>query len=93
MVLDNGGGVMCLTCGKTLSTLSIGNRHVRESHRPTQKAICRICQRIYKNGRVLNEHYKTTHGVSAKQMRNVIKVPDSDTSFACDQVMEEQYLE
>ena len=90
MVLDN-GGVMCLTCGKTLSTLSIGNRHVRESHRPTQKAICRICQKIYKNGRVLNEHYKTNHGVSARQMRNVIKVPDSsDTSFAYD---EEQYLE
>ena len=93
MVLDN-GGVMCLTCGKTLSTLSIGNRHVRESHRPTQKAICRIpCQKIYKNGRVLNEHYKTTHGVSARQMRNVIKVPDSDTSFAYDEVIEDQYLE
>ena len=74
------GGVMCITCGKYLSSIGIGNRHVRETHRPNQKAQCKICKRFYKNERQRNDHYKTSHGVTARQMRNLIKVPDQQSS-------------
>ena len=74
VVLDN-GGVMCITCGKTLSSIGVGNRHVRETHRPNQKAQCRICKKFYKNERQLNNHYKSVHGISGREMKNVVKVP------------------
>ena len=68
---------MCISCGKILSSIGIGNRHVREIHRPNQKAQCRICKKVYKNERSRNVHYQREHGVSSKQMDNVIKVPDT----------------
>ena len=79
MVLDN-GGVMCITCGKSLSSIGVGNRHVRETHRPNQKAQCRICKKFYKNERQLNNHYKSVHGISGREMKNVVKVPNLPTS-------------
>ena len=76
VILDE-GGVMCITCGKVLSTVTNGNRHVREKHRPNQRAQCRICKKDFKHYRVLDNHYKINHGVSAKQMKNLVRVPDN----------------
>ena len=80
LVMLDDGGVMCITCNKVLSSVSTGNRHVREKHRPNEKAQCRICKRFYCNERQRNNHYKTAHGVSYKQMQNLIMVPDNNTS-------------
>ena len=74
VVLDN-GQVMCVTCGKTLCNMTTGKRHIRETHRPTQRAQCRICKKTYQNERSRNNHYKLIHGVSAKQMTNFVRVP------------------
>ena len=90
VVLDQ--GVMCITCGKVLSSEAIGKRHVKESHRPTQKVQCRICKRFYKNERARNEHYRTAHGVTAKQMQNIIKIPgQAEMSAVFDENIEEPY--
>jgi len=60
--------------------MSSGRRHIREMHRFTPTASCQICHKVYKNERQRNEHLNTTHGVSAKQMLNVIKVPPQEES-------------
>ena len=92
VVLDQ-GGVMCITCGKVLTTVSTGNRHVREKHRPNQQAQCRICKQSYKNDRVLGNHYKMAHGVSAKQMKNYIRVPDTSQNTSFDENLDVQYYD
>ena len=66
---------MCIKCGKTYSGISSGRRHIRENHRFQAKAQCQFCKRFYKNERQRNEHYNTAHGISARQLKNVIKVP------------------
>ena len=71
------GGVMCITCGKVCKEVWIGKRHVREIHRPIQQAQCRICNKFYKNERLRDHHYKSVHGVPARQMKNLIVVPDT----------------
>ena len=88
IMMKDGGGVMCINCGKTLSTLGSGRRHIREKHRYNQRAQCIMCKREYKNMRCLQEHLSTTHGVSAKQLQNVIRVPHDDetTNYSSDYV-------
>ena len=70
------GGVMCIQCGKIFTTISNGSRHVREAHRPNVQAQCQICKRFYKNERLRNNHLKYVHGITTKQMKNVIHVSD-----------------
>ena len=88
IMMKDGGGVMCINCGKTLSTLGSGRRHIREKHRYNQRAQCIMCKREYKNMRCLQEHLSTTHGVSAKQLQNVIRVPHDNetTNYSSDYV-------
>ena len=74
LVQIGSGGYMCLKCGKVLSTLSNGRRHVRESHHFNQTSQCRICKKVLKNERQRNDHYRNAHGVTANQMKNTIKV-------------------
>ena len=75
LVVLESGQVMCVTCGKILCNMNTGKRHIRETHRPTQRAQCRICKKTYQNERSRNNHYKLAHGVSAKQMTKFVRVP------------------
>ena len=85
LVPTGSGGYMCLKCGKVLSTLSNGRRHIRESHHFNQTSQCRICKKVLKNERQRNDHYRSAHGVTANQMKNTIKVaPSSTNSSAVD---------
>ena len=86
-------GYMCITCGKIISNLYNGNRHVQEKHRSNQRAQCKICKKFYKNIRHRNDHYKMTHGVSAKQMNNLIKVPESSATKVEEHYDDEVYYE
>ena len=83
---------MCIKCGKVLSALNSGRRHIRETHQFNQRVQCQICKKDYKNKRQLNEHYNTAHGVSARQMNNVIKVP-SITNDSSNPMFQPDYLE
>ena len=90
LVMMEDGGVTCINCGKILSTMGSGRRHIREKHRYNQRAQCIMCKREYKNWRCLQEHLSTVHGVSAKQLQNVIRVPHDDddepTSYSAEYI-------
>ena len=88
LVMLDAGGVMCITCGKVYKEAWTGKRHVREIHRSNQRAQCKICKKFYKNERQRNDHYKSVHGVSAKEMQNLIMVPDTADTASNDQYFE-----
>ena len=81
LIMMKEGGVMCIKCGKVLSAINSGRRHVRETHRPNQRAQCQICKRFYKNERQRNNHLNSAHGITPKQMKNVIKIPHDQQSI------------
>ena len=86
------GGVMCIICGKVLKSIENGKRHVRETHHPNQKAQCGICKKLYKNERQRNDHCKAVHGVTAKEMQNLIMVsPKITTNYKED--TDDQYYQ
>ena len=69
---ENSGKMQCLKCFMTFSHLSSAKRHYRNRHLNSEKAICKFCKRILKNKESLDEHVRTIHGISKKQLKNRI---------------------
>ena len=77
-------GVMCIQCGRILSTIHSGRRHIKETHQPNEQAQCGICKKIYKNERQRNNHYYTAHGVSPKKntiLQELLDAPPKSHDF------------
>ena len=70
--VENSGKMQCLKCFMTFSHLSSAKRHYRNRHLNSEKAICKFCKRILKNKESLDEHVRTIHGISKKQLKNRI---------------------
>ena len=74
------GRVTCLKCGKTLSNVHNGKRHFQTTHQPNQPARCKVCKKLCKNKQSRDAHLRITHGLTPKQMKNIIPAPLAPTS-------------
>ena len=72
----------CLKCFMTFSHLSSAKRHYRNRHLNSETATCKFCKRVLKNIDSLNEHVRTIHGISKKQLKARI-IPTISRSW-CD---------
>ena len=69
---ENSGKMQCLKCFMTFSHVSSAKRHYRNRHLNSETATCKFCKRVLKNIDSLNEHVRTIHGISQKQLKNRI---------------------
>jgi len=74
------GKVKCLKCDKTLSCLSSGNRHYATNHQEGIEVRCKICKKECKNKFAYQAHVRNNHGVSLKDLKNVIKPPQKNVN-------------
>lgn len=76
------GKMQCLKCFMTFGHLSSAKRHYRNRHMVQEPFPCRFCKRILKNIESLNEHIRTIHGISKKQLKNrILPNPRSNDSL------------
>ena len=61
--------MQCSKCFMTFSHLSSAKRHYRNKHLDSPEATCKFCKRVLKNIDSLNEHVRTIHGISKKQLK------------------------
>ena len=71
------GKVTCLVknCKKTFSSMSHAREHYVRIHQPPQNLKCELCSDVLPHSYALSRHVNRNHGISSKEMKNVVKVP------------------
>ena len=58
------GGYQCIVCARQFSILHNGKRHFENVHENVDRRVaCYICQAVYKNSSVLENHLRKAHGI------------------------------
>ena len=66
------GGYQCLLCGKLFSIIYNAKRHIENVHESIDRRVsCHICQSIYKNKSVLENHLRKDHGIYRSNFKQV----------------------
>ena len=65
-------GVLCLTCGKTLSTMQSAKRHhtlVHATNKEDRKFMCQICHQTFAVQSYKDDHMRHQHGISKAMLK------------------------
>ena len=69
------GRVQCLQCGKQISNIKNGKRHLRMVHQSNAPSMCKICKKFFKNKQTIDTHMRQSHGITPSMMNNAIQIP------------------